>query len=82
MRTLTPVAFAEMAVSGSNDTVIVMDLHNAGGSSRWSQQFPSLDAEQLEHIDGVTFLTSSTRWRRSAPSSASPRTAPRTTPAA
>jgi hypothetical protein len=50
------VEMAEMTVSGSDMTIIVLELANTGSSSRWTDRFPSLSAEQIEKLQGATFL--------------------------
>lgn len=56
MTAMDPVDFARMAVGATDDSIIVLQLHNSGGSSRWGQQFPSLSSEQLNMIDDTAFL--------------------------
>ena len=58
MRTLSPIDMAQMAVSSSDSSYVVLELENMGMERHWNLQFPTLDAETLSAVakTGVAFL--------------------------
>jgi hypothetical protein len=63
MRILNSIDIAEMVVKSSDGdlSIIVLDVHNDGSTSRWAEAFPSLDAEELQSLGEAAFLQVATR---------------------
>jgi hypothetical protein len=60
---LGPIDIARIAVDSSDCSYIVLEIENSGSSGRWSQQFPSLNPDELEALSTqtATFLEYATR---------------------
>lgn len=50
MITLTALGMAQALCAATSDCIVIIDGWNGGSSSRWSQQFPSLDEEQTDAL--------------------------------
>lgn len=59
MKTLNALQIAQLAVvAGKGSTaIILLELHNGGGSQNWGHQFPSMTHEQLNMLDETTFIS-------------------------
>lgn len=64
MRAMNSIEIASMAVSNTNSTFIVIELDTGGPSSRWAEQFPTLDVNSLD-MDRPVFLEYGT-WLEAA----------------
>lgn len=58
MKTLNALAIAQNVIADRTGDagIVLLELHNGGGSQNWGRQFPSLSDDQLDMIDETAFM--------------------------
>ena len=56
-KTLNALEMATALNAATGESIIVLDLYNNGGNSRWGRALPSLSDEEINAVDEVMFMT-------------------------